>query len=77
MFVLALRQAETIRDLQHRNRSLAGTLDTYVATNERLARAARGWKSRALALWLVADPDLREGVVGALHDIDDLLEERA
>ncbi len=71
---LALRQAETIRDLQQRNRSLAEALQTANDTSEELARFCRGWKSRAEALFLVSDPDLRDGIVAALNDIDMLLE---
>ena len=74
MFVLALRQAETIRDLTRRNRSLAVSLTQANDTTDRALRAARGWQSRAEALWFVSDPDLRDGVVGALHDIDSLEE---
>ncbi len=76
MFVLALRQAETIRDLRKRNRSLAVSLRQANNTTDASLRLAQGWQSRAEALWLISSPDLRDGVVGALHDIDNLLEER-
>ncbi len=74
MFALALRQASDIRRLQEQNVRLEQALCLANDTSEELARFCRGWKSRAESLWLIADPDLRDGVVSTLNTIDELEE---
>lgn len=41
---------------------------------KRRLRKADGWKAQALALYEIADPDLRDGVLGAIYDIERLEE---
>ncbi len=76
LLVLALRQADRVRTLEADRRRLLAALARANDTTDRALRAARGWQSRAEALWFVSDPDLRDGVGGVLHDIDSLEERR-
>jgi hypothetical protein len=68
------RQARIIRRQERANAALFRALGHANDTAEIAQKNAAAWQSRCEALWLIADPSKRDGVLSVLSSIESLEE---
>jgi hypothetical protein len=65
-----VQQAWRIRDLEGRLALALASKPDMTDLGPLISDREEAWKQRAMALFLIADPDLRDGVVETLADIE-------
>lgn len=64
------RQAARIRNLTRDIQTLSAAYSRATADLAAQEQAAERWRARCLSIYLIADPELRDGVMRSHSDID-------